>query len=288
MTMLQTKMMKSSKHTITLKEGTLVYEDYGNGDEVMICLPSLGDIRQEYRFLLPLLIEQGYRVIIADLRGHGESSATFTAYGASELATDIQAIYQEAQIHKASLMGCSISGGVIALFAAQNPEKVEQLIMLSPFTRDVPADRWFRPLSHLLLAKPWGAKVWGSFYKSLFKKHQPKDMSAYLNQLTKALEQKGQLKALGKMIRSSKSQIEEALPKVTTPTLVIMGAVDPDFPNPTEEAHLIQNLMKNTQVTTLVLSELGHYPHVESPQEISQHLSQMRSEPCHSVEKAPG
>ena len=58
---------------LTVDAGRLAYDDQGSGP-LVICIPSMGDMRQEYRFLAPLLVEAGYRVVTLDVRGHGESS----------------------------------------------------------------------------------------------------------------------------------------------------------------------------------------------------------------------
>ena len=55
------------------EEGRLAYSDEGDGP-LVVCVPGLGDMRQEYRFLAPGLVEAGFRVVALDLRGHGESS----------------------------------------------------------------------------------------------------------------------------------------------------------------------------------------------------------------------
>ena len=40
----------------------------------------MGDLRSVYRFLAPALVEARYRVATMDLRGHGDSDATFERY----------------------------------------------------------------------------------------------------------------------------------------------------------------------------------------------------------------
>ena len=53
---------------LRLPQGQISYEDAGAGP-LVVCLPSLGDLRAEYRFLAPRLVEAGCRVIQMDLRG---------------------------------------------------------------------------------------------------------------------------------------------------------------------------------------------------------------------------
>jgi pimeloyl-ACP methyl ester carboxylesterase len=43
-----------------------------------VLVPGMGDLRAWYRFLAPALKEAGYQVACTDLRGHGDSDATFS------------------------------------------------------------------------------------------------------------------------------------------------------------------------------------------------------------------
>ena len=58
-------------------EGRIGYDVAGDGSLVVL-VPGMGDLRAGYRFLAPALREAGYRVACTDLRGHGDSDATFT------------------------------------------------------------------------------------------------------------------------------------------------------------------------------------------------------------------
>ena len=62
-------------------------------------VPGMGDLRAWYRFLAPALVDAGYRVACTDLRGHGDSDASFTSYGDEETAGDAVALIEE--------LGCS-------------------------------------------------------------------------------------------------------------------------------------------------------------------------------------
>jgi pimeloyl-ACP methyl ester carboxylesterase len=63
----------STTRHFRLPEGTIAYDDRGSGP-LVIMVPSLGDLRQEYRFLAAPVLAAGYRVVTVDLRGHGASS----------------------------------------------------------------------------------------------------------------------------------------------------------------------------------------------------------------------
>lgn len=84
--------------------GTIAYEVHepvgvgaGSAAEswpLVVCSPAMGDVRDVYAPLAQSLNEAGFRVVTADLRGHGDSSATFTAYGDEATASDLIALIE--------------------------------------------------------------------------------------------------------------------------------------------------------------------------------------------------
>src|SRR5262245_48112192 len=64
---------RSNANFLTTPEGRIAYDDVGKGP-LLVMVPSLGDLRQEYRLFVPPLLASGFRVVTMDLRGHGESS----------------------------------------------------------------------------------------------------------------------------------------------------------------------------------------------------------------------
>ena len=79
---------------LTRPEGRIGYDVVGEGPLVVL-VPGMGDLRAGYRFLSPALREAGYRVACTDLRGQGDSDATFPAYGDEETADDVAALIGE-------------------------------------------------------------------------------------------------------------------------------------------------------------------------------------------------
>ncbi len=257
----------ASVQSVEVKGGRLVYEDSGGEGEVVLCLPSLGDVRQEYRFLAPQLVEAGYRVLVADLRGFGESSASFSSYLVEDLGHDILAVLDHVGVERAHLVGCSISAAAIGWVAVEAPERVNRLVMLGAIVRDLPADKFFRPLSHVLFFPLWGVVMWGMYVKTLFPQAPPSDFPSYVQSLKANLREPGRLKALGKMMRGSKASTFARFPQVKADAFVVIGSKDPDFSDASAEPELIREALGGS-VETYLAEGLGHYPHVEAPEEM--------------------
>jgi pimeloyl-ACP methyl ester carboxylesterase len=242
--------------------------DSGGDGPAVLCIPGLGDSGKTYRHLAPLLAEAGHRVVVMDLRGHGQSGADFETFTPLDIAADAIAVLDACNIRRAAVIGCSIGGAAAAWLAADTPERVERVVLVNPFVRDVPADAYFRPLSYLMFASPWGAWAWTQYFRTLLPT-QPADLDEYVADLRQNLREPGRLTALGKMIRSSKQAVEARLGEVSTDALVLMGGADADFPDPAAEGQLVADSLGGPAQVE-VLEGLGHYPHVERPQQTAE------------------
>src|SRR5689334_19323354 len=75
--------------------GRLAYEVSGPAQAPLAVLAhGMGDTRATYRFLAPRLVDAGYRVAALDVRGHGDSSSHWPAYGARLAGEDLLALVQ--------------------------------------------------------------------------------------------------------------------------------------------------------------------------------------------------
>lgn len=75
-------------HLLDRPEGRIAYRSHGAGPVVLL-VPGVGDASGVYRDPIPLLVADGYRVVTADPRGHGESDTIFTIHGLSAVSGSI-------------------------------------------------------------------------------------------------------------------------------------------------------------------------------------------------------
>jgi pimeloyl-ACP methyl ester carboxylesterase len=74
--------------------------------------------------------QHGYRVIIPDLRGHGDSTGDWVSFGAAE-GHDITALMDELNIEKYDLIGFSL-GGSSGLHISSLDKRVNRLVVVAP------------------------------------------------------------------------------------------------------------------------------------------------------------
>jgi alpha-beta hydrolase superfamily lysophospholipase len=66
-------------HLLERPGGRIAYDVTGSGP-LVVALPGMGELRSSYRHTVPALVAAGFRVATMDLRGHGDSDATFDRF----------------------------------------------------------------------------------------------------------------------------------------------------------------------------------------------------------------
>ncbi|MEU8330034.1 alpha/beta hydrolase [Micromonospora sp. NPDC048839] len=254
--------------------GTIAYEVTGATGPLVVLAHGMGDSREAYRFLTPALVQAGYRVAATDLRGHGESSVGWASYTRTALAGDLIALVEHLG-GPAVLIGHSIAGGAATIAAAKAPELVTALVELAPFTRkqqvklgDMRVAAYRRGATALMGTTILGStKQWAKYLDLAYPGTKPADWDARLRQITAMLREPGRMKVLQKMGTISPVDAGEQLGNVTCPTLVVQGALDPDWVSPRAEGEAIVADLPSGLGRLAMIDGAGHYPHVQYPQQ---------------------
>src|SRR5579862_644545 len=251
-----------STQFLKMPGGQIAYDDSGGTGPLVICVPGLGDMRQQYRFLAPRLVAAGFRVVTMDLPGHGESSVDWPEYSPALVGADIVAMIRHLGVSKAFIIGNSMAGGSAVWAAAEIPDNVAGIVMIDPFTRVIPTSSALLAFLKVAMLRPWGPSFWSMYYGSLYKTAPPADLDSYRAALVANLKQPGRIEATKALIFASQAPCEERIPKVHSPVLVVMGTRDSDFEDPAKEADWVATHLHGKK---LMVDGAGHYPHVEYP-----------------------
>lgn len=242
--------------------GTIAYDDQGTGP-LLLCVPGMGDVRAQYRFLTPKLVEAGYRVVTMDMRGYGESSANWSDYAAASVGADMLALIRHQQAGPAIVVGHSYAGRAAAWAALEAPELVASLVLIGAFVRNDGPSLPMRLFLHVLFDPFWGRAAWGWYYTSLYPKTKPADFEEYRRNVLANLAEKGRMNALKRMMFDAGTRVQEHLGQIKAPVLVVMGSKDPDFKDPVMEAETIAGW---THGKSHLVEDAGHYPHAQFPE----------------------
>ncbi|PYV62991.1 MAG: hypothetical protein DMG95_08080 [Acidobacteria bacterium] len=114
-------------------DAEIFYDTAGSGPPVVLLHPTPAD----HEFFLPVsqLLSSRYRLIMPDLRGHGESSLGNGPATMHKHALDITRVMDAAGVDRAPLMGVSIGGRVIFEFWRRFRERVTALILCNTEAR---------------------------------------------------------------------------------------------------------------------------------------------------------
>jgi pimeloyl-ACP methyl ester carboxylesterase len=116
------------------EEHRLVYDEYGEGDKVVVLLPGLLFSRNMHRPLAEELAERGHRVLCLDLLGHGESDRPpeMSNYGMTTFGRQTIALLDHAKIDQAVIGGTSLGANVTLEAAAAAPDRVKGMLIEMP------------------------------------------------------------------------------------------------------------------------------------------------------------
>lgn len=256
--------------------GRIAYEVSGDGPLVVLS-HGIGDLRQSFRFLAPLLVAAGYRVACPDMRGHGDSSIGWSSISRSDVAEDLTALIRHLGAGPAVLVGQSLSGGAATIAAARSPQLVTAVVEINPFTRVPKTDlrammrvRRYRR-GGLLMGGVIGLRSMRMWFRYLDVAYptKPKDWIPYTGLLRGKLSRPGRMDQFLKTVATNGADAQAELPNVHCPTLIIMGSEDPDYPDPVAEGEAIVAALPAGVGTLEVIQGGGHYLHAECADEVA-------------------
>lgn len=241
-------------------EGRRIAAEVRGSGPLVVCSPAMGDTRDAYRPLADRLVEEGFRVVLLDLRGHGDSDAGFARYGDEATANDLLAAIDAFGDGPAFLAGASMSAAAAVIAAGRRPDAIAGVVLLGPFLRNnggVAARLGLR----VLLSRPWGPAVWRSYAARLWPGlgEQARTRAA---ESTRLLTRQGRWSAFIATTRTDHDVVAPWIGRVAAPSLVVMGEADPDWNDPRAEAEWIAQQLGSE---VLMVPGVGHAPMLEAP-----------------------
>jgi pimeloyl-ACP methyl ester carboxylesterase len=96
----------------------LFVRDWGAGPPIVFAAAwALSSAMWDYQ--MAALVEQGFRCVAYDRRGHGRSSQPGTGYDYDTLAADLHAVIESRDLRGATLVGMSMAGGEITRYLSR-------------------------------------------------------------------------------------------------------------------------------------------------------------------------
>jgi non-heme chloroperoxidase len=121
--------------TVTTKDGVdLFYKDWGSGQPIVFHhgWPLSSD---DWDPQMLFFVQQGYRVVAFDRRGHGRSSQVAEGHDMDHYAADAAAVVEHLDLRNAVHIGHSTGGGVVARYVARHGKgRVAKAVLMSAVT----------------------------------------------------------------------------------------------------------------------------------------------------------
>jgi non-heme chloroperoxidase len=117
--------------TITTSDGIdIYYKDWGTGQPIVFShgWPLSAD---DWDTHMLFFLQQGYRVIAHDRRGHGRSTQTGDGHDMDHYAADLAALTSHLDLKQAVHIGHSTGGGEVVHYVARNENRVAKAVIIS-------------------------------------------------------------------------------------------------------------------------------------------------------------
>ena len=257
-------------HRIKNGDAEIFYWTLGDGPPVVLLHP----FPVNHEFWLPVAEALGtrYRVIMPDLRGHGDSGVGEGPATMEKHAADIAGVMDDADVGRAPLVGVSIGGYALFEFWRKHRGRVAALALCNTKAQaDGPEARAGR----LQAANDVLERGTEPFFEGMILKVLAKTTREMRPDLVD-----GAMRMMRKMSPEDVAQIQrgmatrpdsvETLKTINVPTLLVTG--DEDMMTGVNEAEFMRQHISGSQLK--VIPKAGHYSPWEQPDEASRLLRQ--------------
>ena len=257
-------------HRIKSDDAEIVYWTLGDGPPIILLHPFPAN----HDFWVPVAetLATRYRVILPDLRGHGESTVGEGPATMSKHAADIARVMDDADIGRAPLIGVSIGGYILLEFWRRSRNRVAALGLCNT---KAPADGPEARAGRLQAANDVLERGTEPFLESMVQK-----VFAKTTRETRPDLVDGALRMMRQMSPEDIAQVQrgmadrpdsvDTLKTINVPTLLVTG--DEDTLTGVNEAELMRQHINGSQLR--IIPKAGHYSPWEQPKEAARLLRQ--------------
>lgn len=206
-----------------------------------------------------------FRILRYDRRGHGKSGVPKGPYTMERLGRDVLAILDALEIERVNWCGVSMGGMVGQWLGANAPQRIDRLVLSNTsawYPDKTPWNDRIRTVQEVGLAGMVDANM-TRWFTAGFRERAPQAI-ARMKEMFVATPVAGYI-ACCEAVRDM--DFRDSNPRITVPTLVIVGAQDPATPPAAGEA--IHKAIKGSQIASI---DASHIANVEQPKAYTETL----------------
>ena len=236
------------------------------GRPVVVLSHPLATAMEIWGYQLPVL-QHRFRVLLYDIRGHGQSAAPGDNYTLETLADDVAGLLDYLNIRQAAFVGLSIGGMIGQIFALHYPEKVSALVLCSTGSQmqdqgKASAEQWIQSALAEGMKKQVESRIQRWLTPS-FVAAAP-SLVGWISDLIRSTSVNG---FVGCCRAIQRLNVTERLNQIRTGTLLIPGELDQGFPP--SSFRLIQQQIAGSELKVLPgAAHLGNVEHAHAFNEI--------------------
>lgn len=259
-----------SSQRVRSGDAEIFYWIVGNGPPVVLLHPF--PVHHEFWLPVAETLSSKYRLIMPDLRGHGESGVGDGPATMEKHAADLRAVLDDADIGRAPIIGISIGGYLLFAFWRGFRGRVAALGLCNT---KAPADNEEARAGRLQTANDVVQRGTEPFFESMIPKVLAKSTRDSRPDLVD-----GAMRMMKKMSADGVAQVQrgmaerpdsvETLKTINVPTLLVTGGED--VTTGVEEAELMRQHIAGSQMR--VIPKAGHYSAWEQPEQFASILRQ--------------
>jgi 3-oxoadipate enol-lactonase len=214
--------------TATLNGITVAYDDLGAGCNNLLLVHGHPFNRSMWRPQLEAAANAGWRVLVPDLRGYGETTVVPGMTRLSDFAADLAALLDHLGIQDVVIGGLSMGGQIAMDFARQFPDRVRGIVLAATFPEaetDEGKERR-RVMGERLLREGMG----GYADEVLSKMLAPRSIEAlpavasHVTKMMRSTNPQGAAAAVRG--RGERPAYEQTLAALSVPALIVVGSED--------------------------------------------------------------
>lgn len=246
---------------------TLAFDDTGSGDDAVLLIHGHPFDRTMWRPQVDALANAGWRVIVPDLRGYGESSIVEGVTTLEQFARDNFALLDALGIESVVLGGLSMGGQIVMECCRLFPERARGILLAATFpqaetqdgkrNRNTTADRLLRegmaPYAEEILPRMVAPENIAAL----------PDVAEHVLTMMRNAHPAGAAAALRG--RAERPDYEQTLAKLVVPALIVVG--DRDSFTTRADADRMHTLLKQSDLVWM--EGAGHMPNLERAAEFN-------------------
>ena len=248
-------------HYLHLPDVRIHYSTAGKG-RPLVLLHGMGSSGQDWLPVAPELARH-HHLILIDLRGHGQSSLSHHHdYSVRSMAADVWKVVDELGLDSVSMLGLSLGGCVTIQSAILHPGRLEKIILVNTFAkmRSKGVWDWWAKMKRLVIAVQGMDKLAWYVASGLFQDEA----------LRKIAYEELRHNDLGVILRTmaglSRMNLLKDLPRISAPTLVLIGDRDKTVP-----PRCAEDLLAGIPNARLeIIPDAGHALPYDQPEKFTQ------------------